>query len=145
MFKIVIVIFATIIPLAPMVAYLLNHFGRDPLRTTKNLVLAFKSYNAMIVLMVIGGGLVWLFSPQTVLAAGLTLRSTPDTYASLAAGISAGLGSVGAGIAVSGTGAAAIGAVAEKPDFLGRSLIFVGLAEGIAIYGLLIAFLVLYT
>ncbi len=145
MFKIVIVILATLIPLAPMVAYFLNQSGKDPLRITKNLVMAFKSYNVMIVLMAVGVGLVWLFSPQTVLAAGFTLRATTDTYASLAAGISAGLGSVGAGIAVSGTGAAAIGAVAEKPDFLGRSLIFVGLAEGIAIYGLLIAFLVLYT
>ena len=40
-------------------------------------------------------------------------------------------------------GAAAIGAVAEKPELLGRTLIFVGLAEGIAIYGLIIAFMVL--
>ena len=40
--------------------------------------------------------------------------------------------------------AAAIGAIAEKPEALGRSLIFVGLAEGVAIYGLLIAFLVLF-
>ena len=79
-------------------------------------------------------------------AAGLAQEAKEvDAYASLAAGIAVGLGSVGAGIAVSGTGAAAIGAVAEKPDFLGRSLIFVGLAEGIAIYGLLIAFLVLFT
>jgi V/A-type H+-transporting ATPase subunit K len=85
--------------------------------------------------------------PDTALAAGLLQEGeqAPDNYASLAAGISVGLGSVGAGIAVSGTGAAAIGAVAEKPDFLGRSLIFVGLAEGIAIYGLVIAFLVLFT
>ncbi len=145
MVKIVIVVLATLVPLAPAVAYFLNQSGRNALKTTKDLVLAFKGYNAMLVLMVIGGGLVWLFSPQTVMAAGLSLRASTDTYASLAAGISAGLGSVGAGIAVSGTGAAAIGAVAEKPDFLGRSLIFVGLAEGIAIYGLLIAFLVLYT
>ena len=76
-----------------------------------------------------------------MLEGALTLCAYSESI--LAAGISAGLGSVGAGIAVSGTGAAAIGAVAEKPDFLGRSLIFVGLAEGIAIYGLLIAFLVL--
>ena len=46
-------------------------------------------------------------------------------------------------IAVSSTGAAAVGAIAEKPEAFGRSLIFVGLAEGIAIYGLIIAFLVL--
>jgi len=61
----------------------------------------------------------------------------------LAAAISTGLAALGAGVAVSGTGAAAIGAIAEKPEALGRSLIFVGLAEGVAIYGLLISFLVL--
>lgn len=145
MFKIVLVILATLIPLAPVVAYFLNRFGKDSLKTTKDLVLAFKGYNAMILLMVVGLGLVWLFSPQTVLAAGLSVRAATDPYASLAAGIAVGFGSVGAGIAVSGTGAAAIGAVAEKPGFLGTSLIFVGLAEGIAIYGIAIAFLVLYT
>jgi V/A-type H+-transporting ATPase subunit K len=62
---------------------------------------------------------------------------------SLAAAISTGLACIGAGIAVSGTGAAAIGAIAEKPEAFGRSLIFVGLGEGVAIYGLIIAFLVL--
>jgi V/A-type H+-transporting ATPase subunit K len=51
---------------------------------------------------------------------------------------------IGAGVAVGGTGAAAVGTIAEKPETLGRSLIFVGLAEGIAIYGLIISFLVLY-
>jgi V/A-type H+-transporting ATPase subunit K len=44
---------------------------------------------------------------------------------------------------VSGTGAAAVGTIAQKPDFFGRALIFVGLAEGIAIYGLIISFMVL--
>jgi V/A-type H+-transporting ATPase subunit K len=145
MLKIVIVIIATLIPAAPILAYILNRFGKDSLKTTKDLVLAFKAYNVMILLMVVGLGLLWLASPETALAAGLPLRAPTDPYASLAAGISAGLGSVGAGLAVGGTGAAAIGAVAEKPGFLGISLIYVGLAEGIAIYGLLIAFLVLYT
>jgi V/A-type H+-transporting ATPase subunit K len=88
---------------------------------------------------------VWLISPQTVLAASVLAQETAaDPYASLAAGISTGLAALGAGVAVSGTGAAAIGAIAEKPEALGRSLIFVGLAEGVAIYGLLIAFLVLF-
>ena len=66
-----------------------------------------------------------------------------DPYVSLAAAISTGLATIGAGIAVSGTGAAAVGAIAEKPESFGRALIFVGLAEGIAIYGLIIAFLIL--
>ncbi len=61
----------------------------------------------------------------------------------LAAAISVGLSSVGAGIAVSAVGSAAMGAVAERPELMGRSLIYVGLAEGIAIYGLIIAIMVL--
>jgi len=46
---------------------------------------------------------------------------------------------VGAAIAVAYTGAAALAAVSEKPEMFGRSLVIVGLAEGIAIYGLVIA------
>jgi V/A-type H+-transporting ATPase subunit K len=53
------------------------------------------------------------------------------------------LAAIGAGIAVSSTGAAAVGTIAEKPESFGRALIFVGLAEGIAIYGLIISFMVL--
>ena len=66
-----------------------------------------------------------------------------DPYVSLGAAISTGLAAIGAGIAVSGTGAAAVGAIAEKPEVFGRVLIFVGLAEGIAIYGLVISFMIL--
>ncbi|MBD3307119.1 H+transporting two-sector ATPase C subunit [candidate division KSB3 bacterium] len=61
----------------------------------------------------------------------------------LAAAIAVGLGSVGAGIAVSAVGAAAMGAMAERPEMAARALIFVGLAEGIAIYGLIIAIMIL--
>jgi len=48
-----------------------------------------------------------------------------------------------AAYAVGKVGAAALGAASERPELLGRSLIFVGLAEGIAIYGLIIAILLL--
>jgi V/A-type H+-transporting ATPase subunit K len=61
----------------------------------------------------------------------------------LAASISVGLSCVGAGIAVSVVGSAAMGAVSERPELMGRSLIYVGLAEGIAIYGLIVAIMVL--
>ena len=46
-----------------------------------------------------------------------------------------------AGYAVGKVGAAALGAASEKPELLTRSLLFVALAEGIAIYGLLVAVL----
>ncbi|MEJ2665854.1 MAG: ATP synthase subunit C [Deinococcales bacterium] len=61
----------------------------------------------------------------------------------LAAAIATGLAAIGAGIAVGIAGAAAIGAIAERPELLGRSLIFVGLAEGIVIYGLIVSFIIL--
>jgi V/A-type H+/Na+-transporting ATPase subunit K len=61
----------------------------------------------------------------------------------LGAAIATGLAAIGAGIAVGVAGAAAIGAIAEKPELLGRTLIFVGLAEGIVIYGLIVSFIIL--
>jgi V/A-type H+-transporting ATPase subunit K len=64
-------------------------------------------------------------------------------YAFLAAAIAVGIGSLGAGAAVGYVGAAAMGAIGEKPELAGRALIFVGLAEGIAIYGLIIAIMIL--
>ncbi|MDZ7706334.1 MAG: ATP synthase subunit C [Trueperaceae bacterium] len=81
-----------------------------------------------------------------VLAGGLAVAQEAAETASgapLAAAISTGLAAIGAGIAVGIAGAAAIGAIAEKPELLGRTLIFVGLAEGIVIYGLIISFIIL--
>ncbi|MCF4136746.1 ATP synthase subunit C [Streptomyces sp. Tue 6430] len=46
---------------------------------------------------------------------------------------------IGAGIAVAYTGAAALAALSERPELFGRAMVVVGLAEGIAIYGLVVA------
>ncbi len=64
-------------------------------------------------------------------------------WAMIAAAIAAGLATLAAGYAVAVVGSAAVGALAEKPELLGRVLILVGLAEGIAIYGLIVAVLIL--
>jgi V/A-type H+-transporting ATPase subunit K len=61
----------------------------------------------------------------------------------LAAAIAIGASSLGAGLAVAVVGSAAIGAMSEKPEIAGRALIFIGLAEGIAIYGLIVAVMIL--
>ncbi len=143
MFKIVVAILASLIPIAPVVFYFMNRRSSDLTKATKDLVLGFKVYNLFILLMALGAGIVWLASPTNAMASGLLQEAVTDPYARLAAALSTGLAAIGAGIAVSGTGAAAVGAIAEKPEAFGRSLIFVGLAEGIAIYGLVISFLVL--
>lgn len=80
-------------------------------------------------------------------AAAETARAATDPgvaqWAMMAAAISAGLSALAAGYAVAVVGSAAVGALAEKPELLGRVLILVGLAEGIAIYGLIVAVLIL--
>ncbi|MCG6859785.1 MAG: ATP synthase subunit C [Chromatiaceae bacterium] len=61
----------------------------------------------------------------------------------VAAALATGLAALGAAYAVAAVGAAAIGAIAEKPELFGRVIILVGLAEGIAIYGVIISVLIL--
>ena len=144
MTKFVVAFLASLIPIIPAVIYFLRQRKDNSVKATKGLLLGLNGFNAILGLMAMGVGILWLASPSTVMAAGLQqTATTADPYASLAAAISTGLATVGAGIAVSGTGAAAVGAIAEKPETFGRVLIFVGLAEGIAIYGLIISFLVL--
>lgn len=57
----------------------------------------------------------------------------------IGAGLTMGLSVIGSGIAVGRIGAAAMGAAAEKPELLTRSLLFVALAEGLAVLGFAIA------
>lgn len=64
-------------------------------------------------------------------------------YGFIAAALSTGLATIGAGYAVGAVGSSALGAVSEDPKILGKTLIFVGLAEGIAIYGLIVSIMIL--
>ncbi len=60
-----------------------------------------------------------------------------------AASFCVGISVLGAAWAVAKVGTAAMGAVAEKPELMGRSMVYVGLAEGLAIYGLIVAIIIL--
>jgi len=75
--------------------------------------------------------------------AATALDPSVQRWGFAAAAASAGLAALGAGYAVAQVGTAALGAVAEKPDLFGRALVMVGLAEGIAIYGLIVSILIL--
>lgn len=91
----------------------------------------------------IGTSLLWL--PSALAAApGGAAAVDPGVlqWGLMAAAVATGASSLGAGYAVGTVGAAAVGALTEKPELLGRMLILVGLAEGIAIYGLLISILI---
>lgn len=66
-----------------------------------------------------------------------------DGWRYLAAALSTGLSCIGAGVAVASAASAAIGALSEDSSIMGKALIFVALAESIALYGLLISFSIL--
>ena len=78
-------------------------------------------------------------SNSSVFAAGEVATIT----GTIAQGLSTGFSALGAGIAVAAAAPAAIGAFSENEKNFGKSLIFVALGEGVAIYGLLISILII--
>ena len=72
-----------------------------------------------------------------------TAAASVDGWRYLAAALSTGLSCIGAGVAVASAASAAIGALSEDSSIMGKALIFVALAESIALYGLLISFSIL--
>lgn len=93
--------------------------------------------------LVIGG--IMMFSGMDAQAAeaaeGAASMSTGLGY--IAAALVTGLSCIGGGIAVASAASAALGAISEDSSVLGKSLIFVGLAEGVCLYGLIISFMIL--
>ena len=88
-------------------------------------------------------GVAAAFTVSTVQASTTTTTSSPYNTLALAisAGLAVGLSALGAGLAISAAGSAAISALAEKPDTFFRSFLIVALAEALAIYGLIMGIL----
>jgi len=81
--------------------------------------------------------------PQAISAETGTSTGSASGLGFIAAALSTGLATIGTGYAVGVVGSSALGAVSEDSSILGKTLIFVGLAEGIAIYGLIVSLLIL--
>ncbi|MDP2031497.1 MAG: ATP synthase subunit C [Thiobacillus sp.] len=103
---------------------------------------------ANVLLFGLGLAGVMLFGVQEVMAAepvaGAAVEITLGKgLALLGVGLPTGLAAIGAAIALGPIGSASLAVVAEKPEMFGRTLIYMGLAEGIAIYGLVMSILLL--
>ena len=99
-----------------------------------------------VLLLGVAASALLLAAPNALAATDAAAAAKPVVDASwlfIGAALATGLSSLGAGFAVARLGTAAVGALAEKPDLFGRLLIFIGLAEGIAIYGLIVSILIL--
>lgn len=98
----------------------------------------------VLALLVAAGATVVVLFATPAVAQTPHLGLDPDLvrWAFASAAAAAGLAALAAGYAVATVGTAAVGALAEKPELFGRLLVLVGLAEGIAIYGLIVAVLI---
>lgn len=114
-----------------------GHRGRAPLLAN---IFCFFGVMAVIAVGFLTQGASAAESAETAAAAGSGL-ATGMGY--LSAALSVGLCSLGGGIAVAASASAALGALSENEEIFGKSLIFVGLAEGLALYGLLIGFMII--
>lgn len=87
------------------------------------------------------------FFSQGAEAATTAVTVTSDGFAQgmgfLSAALAVGLTSIGGGIAVASSASAALGALSENDGIFGKALVMVGLAEGVALYGLLVAFMII--
>lgn len=113
-------------------------------RRSSNPRMVFFTTVSLSIVLFLGGTFV-LFTTSPASAQQATTAATPlGQIAAVAAALSTGLACIGAGIAVGNVGSAALGLIGEKPDMMGRTLIYVALAEGIAIYGMLISILIMF-
>ncbi len=76
-------------------------------------------------------------------AAGAAAGGLASGLGYIAAALAVSLSGIGSGIAVASSASAALGAISEDQSIFGKSMIFVAMAEGIALYGLIISFMIL--
>jgi V/A-type H+-transporting ATPase subunit K len=97
-----------------------------------------------IVSTIFGGNVFAETAASTTEAAAAGAIGIGEGLKYLSAALSTGIATIATGIAVGSVGSSAIGAISEDSSLLGKTLIFVGMSEGIAIYGLIISILILF-
>lgn len=129
-------------------------YGRKAMRINKKgsvkkavfaSVTAFGVVMVAMIVMALSGNPVYAQGEAGAAAtAAATGISMGEGFKYLAAALSTGMATIGTGLAVGSVGSSAIGAVSEDSTILGKTLIYVGMAEGIAIYGMIISILILF-
>jgi V/A-type H+/Na+-transporting ATPase subunit K len=97
----------------------------------------------LVVAVVLGVALSSAFGAEAEAPAAEAAPSGSTGWIALAMAISVASGALGAGYAVGKVGSAALGAASERPELIGRALVFVVIAEGIAVWGLVGAILLI--
>jgi V/A-type H+-transporting ATPase subunit K len=121
---------------------LLRRRGRSALGVLVGLDVVLLLASLVVLGLAVTGGAAQA-DPATAVAAADQASGSSTWAALLGAAIAVAGSSIGAAIAVAYTGAAALAAMSERPELFGRAMVIVGLAEGIAIYGLIVAIILI--
>ena len=140
MLKFIVLFFAAFAVFSPLFLIGIRKYTGQKARRALGANIA--SFFAFLVLAsVVGiGGSASAAGAEAAAAAGGMAEGLKDVGAALALGLSG----IGGGIAVASSASAALGAISENDKAFGKALIFVGLAEGVALYGLIVALLLLF-
>ncbi len=134
----ILLIFVLLSVIAPLVMFKATGSKKGKECLVMNLITFFGIFAAGVMYTL--GSAVPAFAEAASSAGGLAVG---DGLKFIGAALSTGLSGIGGGIAVSSAASAAIGAMSENEKIMGKTLIFVALAEGIALYGLVISIMII--
>lgn len=134
---------ATLAMLSPLfLAGIRKYTGHKARRALGANIVSFCSLFLVATILGFGGS---ASAAETVPAAAEAAAGLQMGLKYIGAALAVGLSGIGGGIAVAASASAALGAISENDKAFGKALIFVGLAEGVALYGLIVALLLLFT
>ena len=140
--KITLAIVLTLSLVVPFVVYFFGEKTKKRFKSALRYNLAFFFGTLVITtIFLVATGTAQASAASTEVAAAGSGLATGLGY--IAAALVTGLSCIGGGIAVASAASAALGAISEDQSILGKSILFVGLAEGVALYGLIISFMIL--
>ena len=141
--KIVLILLGTVLLFLPLVTIAVRKLTGASARHAlmSNIAMFFGLFLLTSVLGLTGASAA---APEAAGAAAAASDGLAEGLKYIGAGLAVGLSGIGGGIAVSSSASAALGAISENDSMFGKSLIFVGLAEGVALYGLIIALVLLF-
>lgn len=142
--KIILVLLATVLLFLPLISIAVRKLTGAPARRAllSNVAMFFGLF---ILTAVLGfSGVASAAAPEAAGAAAAASGGIAEGMKYIAAALAVGLSGIGGGLAVASSASAALGAISENDSMFGKALIFVGLAEGVALYGLIIALVLLF-
>lgn len=96
-----------------------------------------------IVLLLLAASAISILGSTGVVFAAEDGASSGDSMKLLGAGLAFGIAAGGAGIGLGQVGAAGLAVISENPALQSKVFIFVGMVESIAIYGIVMMFIIL--